>query len=132
MFGDMSGMVGADMLAPIGDEARCRSAAEGRTVFSAPSRINLPAERRSVSMVFQSYALWPHMTAFENVAYPLKCRGVRKQELRERVAAALTLVGIPDEQAQETRFAVEIPRAASLILTHSDEHVVEVLGICLR
>jgi iron(III) transport system ATP-binding protein len=71
----------------------------GRSVFSA-GRINLPAERRSVSMVFQSYALWPHMTAFDNVAYPLKCRGVSKRELRERVAGALALVGIPELSGQ--------------------------------
>ena len=53
------------------------------------------ANKRSVGMVFQSYAIWPHMTVEENVAYPLKLRGVSKSEIRERVSGALDLVGMP-------------------------------------
>jgi ABC-type Fe3+/spermidine/putrescine transport system ATPase subunit len=45
-------------------------------------------------MVFQSYALWPHMTVFENVAYPLKLRRVKRAAVRDKVRAALELVGL--------------------------------------
>jgi ABC-type Fe3+/spermidine/putrescine transport system ATPase subunit len=45
-------------------------------------------------MVFQSYAIWPHMTVFENVAFPLQLRGVRGAALRERVEGVLDLVGL--------------------------------------
>src|SRR4051794_14823120 len=47
-------------------------AVRGRTVFSSAKRVSLPPEQRQLSMVFQSYALWPHMTVFDNVAYPLR------------------------------------------------------------
>ncbi len=71
----------------------------GRTVYSSERKIEVPPERRELSMVFQSYALWPHMTAFDNVAYPLRHgRGkrIRKREITERVVHAFELVGIPE------------------------------------
>src|SRR5919202_5363482 len=46
----------------------------GRTVYSSSRRVHVPTERRGVSMVFQSYAIWPHMTVFDNVAYGLRVR----------------------------------------------------------
>jgi iron(III) transport system ATP-binding protein len=46
----------------------------GRTVFSSRRRLYVPPEKRGLGMVFQSYAIWPHMTVFENVAYPLILR----------------------------------------------------------
>ncbi len=45
-------------------------AVEGRTLFDTKMRVNVPVEQRSVGMVFQSYAIWPHMTVAENVAFP--------------------------------------------------------------
>jgi len=66
---------------------------DGRTVYSSEERIWVPPERRGVSMVFQSYALWPHMTVFANIAYPLRTRGTPKQQVRERVMTALEMVG---------------------------------------
>jgi ABC-type Fe3+/spermidine/putrescine transport system ATPase subunit len=51
-------------------------------------------EKRDMGMVFQSYALWPHMTVFENVSYPLKLRGVGRAEIRSKVAEVLGLVGL--------------------------------------
>jgi iron(III) transport system ATP-binding protein len=63
-----------------------------RIVYDGARGINMPAENRGLSMVFQSYAIWPHMTVFENVAYGLRVRRANATELREKVHAALALV----------------------------------------
>jgi ABC-type Fe3+/spermidine/putrescine transport system ATPase subunit len=67
-------------------------AIEGQTMYSAAERINVPAERRGVSMVFQSYAVWPHMTVFDNVAYGLRVRRQTSAEIKGNVDRALGLV----------------------------------------
>jgi ABC-type Fe3+/spermidine/putrescine transport system ATPase subunit len=67
---------------------------QGRLVSSASRRLHLPAEKRGLGMVFQSYAVWPHMTVFENVAYPLRLRRMGKREVKERVEQTLDLVGL--------------------------------------
>lgn len=54
----------------------------------------VPPEQRNIGMVFQSYAVWPHMTVFENVAYGLQLRKVQKSEVADRVGAMLNLVGL--------------------------------------
>jgi iron(III) transport system ATP-binding protein len=72
----------------------------GETVFSSERGVDLPPEKRRLAMIFQSYALWPHMTAYENVAYPLQSRRLRKAEVRERVERVFELVGIPELQRQ--------------------------------
>ncbi|HEY5348494.1 MAG TPA: ABC transporter ATP-binding protein [Candidatus Lustribacter sp.] len=64
------------------------------TVFDQARHIDVPIEERRVGMVFQSYAIWPHMTVFENVAFPLQIAGVAKAEARERVGEMLSLVGL--------------------------------------
>ena len=56
--------------------------------------LNVPPNKRNVGMVFQSYAIWPHMTVAENVAFPLKARRFPKNEIKERVLRALDLVGL--------------------------------------
>ena len=56
--------------------------------------LNLPPNKRNVGMVFQSYAIWPHMTVAENVAFPLKARRFPKNEITDRVLRALDLVGL--------------------------------------
>lgn len=66
----------------------------GDVVVSVSDRKFVQPEKRDLGMVFQSYALWPHMTVFENVAYPLKRRKVRRPEIAERVSEALRLVGL--------------------------------------
>jgi len=71
-----------------------------RGVASAPRRMFEPPHKRNLGMVFQSYAIWPHMTAFENVAYPLELRGVRRATIRQRVAAVLELVGLAGLEAR--------------------------------
>ena len=68
----------------------------GETMYSSDREVEVPPQGRRLSMIFQSYALWPHMTAFENVAYPLRSRKTRKTEIVERVHATLELVGIPE------------------------------------
>ncbi len=55
---------------------------------------HLPPEKRKVGIVFQSYALWPHMTVAANVGYPLRVAKVNADEYRRRVAAALETVGL--------------------------------------
>ena len=52
----------------------------------------VPPDHRNIGMVFQSYAIWPHMTVFENVAYPLRIRRKSAAEIREKVGRALQLV----------------------------------------
>src|SRR5215467_8988354 len=64
----------------------------GVTVYSAADGINVPAEKRGLSMLFQSYAIWPHMSVFDNVAYGLRVRRRSTQEIDEKVRAALALV----------------------------------------
>ncbi len=70
----------------------------GETVYSAAERRNVPAEKRGLSMVFQSYAIWPHMTVSENVAYGLNVRKLPRAEVEQNVRRVLDLV-------QMTRFA---------------------------
>jgi len=65
----------------------------GHVVFSSARRISVPPEHRGISMVFQSYALWPHLSVRDNVAYPLVNRKVPKSEIGPRVEQALKLVG---------------------------------------
>jgi ABC-type Fe3+/spermidine/putrescine transport system ATPase subunit len=65
-----------------------------RLVASVPRGTFVAPHKRNLGMVFQSYAIWPHMTVFENVAYPLELRGVRRGVVRERVARVLDLVGL--------------------------------------
>jgi iron(III) transport system ATP-binding protein len=66
----------------------------GKTVFNSASRIHVPTERRDIGMVFQSYALWPHMNVFQVVAYPLTDGRKRppKSTVEERVGNVLELV----------------------------------------
>ena len=63
-------------------------------IFDKARRINVPSERRNLGMVFQSYAIWPHMTVAQNVAYPLKMRSLKSEEITRRVTAALDQVGL--------------------------------------
>lgn len=75
----------------------------GQLNFDAAQGLEVPPERRRLSMIFQSYALWPHMTAFQNIAYPLESqRGTRppKAEVRDRVRGVLEMVGIPELEGQ--------------------------------
>ncbi len=65
-----------------------------RALYDAASGVDLPAEQRGLGLVFQSYALWPHRTVFDNVAYGLKLRNVAGIERKKRVEAALSHIGL--------------------------------------
>ena len=64
----------------------------GETVFSKAKGTYVPPEKRGLGMVFQTYAIWPHMNVFDNVAYPLQVRGMAREAVRERVARTLAFV----------------------------------------
>ena len=68
----------------------------GRVVSDPKQGVFVPPEERGVGMVFQSYAVWPHMTVFANVAYPLKIKKVDKKEMNRRVGDVLSLVKMPE------------------------------------
>ena len=71
---------------------------DGRVVYDATAGICVPTHERPIGVVFQSYAIWPHMTVFENVAYPLRVQRprLRESEIRDRVMNVLSLVGMQD------------------------------------
>src|SRR5689334_24932995 len=83
-------------------------AVAGRVLFSSERKVRVPANERGLGMVFQSYAIWPHMNVYKNVAFPLevlprKQRPARKQ-LRERVERSLAVVKLDhlaDRQATD-------------------------------
>ena len=56
----------------------------------------VPPEKRKLGMVFQSYAIWPHMSVFENIAFPLKVRRLPSDQIRKQVEEVLTMVGLPE------------------------------------
>jgi iron(III) transport system ATP-binding protein len=66
----------------------------GTVAYDGATRINLMPEARQLGIVFQSYAVWPHMSVAENVGFPLKVRGVAKAEQRRRVSKILDIVGL--------------------------------------
>ncbi|MDR7402318.1 MAG: ABC transporter ATP-binding protein [Armatimonadota bacterium] len=67
----------------------------GRVYIGEEDVTPLPAASRGVTLVFQAYALFPHLTVFENVAYGLRVRRLPESEIRRRVAEAMALVGLP-------------------------------------
>ena len=68
-------------------------------------KTHIAPERRDINMVFQSYAIWPHMTVFNNVAYGLRIRSFSRNEIRERVMTTLEMVGLAD---YAERFGTEL------------------------
>ncbi|HPA21332.1 MAG TPA: ABC transporter ATP-binding protein [Verrucomicrobiae bacterium] len=64
----------------------------GRVLFGGRPMEGVPPHKRNTAMVFQNYAVWPHMTVFENVAYGLRVRGIPEVALRKRVAGAIERV----------------------------------------
>jgi iron(III) transport system ATP-binding protein len=69
-----------------------RIAVGDETFFDAGRRLSVAAERRNLGMVFQSYAVWPHMKVYDNLAFPLRVRKLKKNAIRDRVHEVLHLV----------------------------------------
>jgi ABC-type Fe3+/spermidine/putrescine transport system ATPase subunit len=65
-----------------------------RPVVLTHRRVFVPPEQRGLGMVFQSYAIWPHLTVEENIAFSLKGRGLRRAQIKERVENIINLVGL--------------------------------------
>jgi iron(III) transport system ATP-binding protein len=82
----------AGFVKPDGGAIRCGAA----TFLDAAAKLDVPAERRNLGMVFQSYAIWPHMTVAENVAFPLEIRKAGKRVRQAKVAEVLELVELTD------------------------------------
>ena len=66
----------------------------GSMLFDSAAGIDMPVEKRNLGLVFQSYALWPHRTVFENVAYGLRLRNITAAEIDQRVTQALNNLGL--------------------------------------
>ncbi|MDY0392164.1 MAG: ABC transporter ATP-binding protein [Candidatus Bipolaricaulis sp.] len=77
----------------------------GQRVFSAQERALVPPQKRNVGMVFQSYALWPHMTVFENVAFGLRVQRKPRSLIRSEVGTALTYMQL---EGLERRYPHEL------------------------
>jgi len=74
--------------------SRGRISIGSSVLFDGSAGIDLPVEKRNLGLVFQSYALWPHRTVFENVAYGLRLRGTAAGEVEQRVTEALSNLGL--------------------------------------
>lgn len=90
----------------------------GKAVLDDKADLRLPPEERNIGLVFQSYALWPHRTVFENVAYGLRLRKTAEGEIKSRVAAILEKLGLghlaeryPDQLSGGQQQRVAICRA---------------------
>src|SRR5712692_9826045 len=68
----------------------------GQIYFNDDPVTHLPANHRDIAMVFQSYALYPHMSVFDNIGFALKMMHVPRDEIRRRVESAATMLGITD------------------------------------
>jgi len=71
---------------------------KGEVLIGGRDMTGVPAYKRDVGMVFQNYALWPHMTVAQNVAFGLEERRASREKIRERVKASLELVGLTGDE----------------------------------
>jgi iron(III) transport system ATP-binding protein len=99
----------------------------GRPMFDAARGIRLPANRRDLSMVFQSYAIWPHMSVGENVGFPIETEALSRADRTDRIQRALDLVGLGEHldrpasllsggQQQRVALARALVRGSNLLL----------------
>ena len=69
-------------------------------IFDSRQKINISPQKRGMGMVFQSYAVWPHMTVYENIAFPLRIRKMSNKEINERVMRAMNMDRIARQRAE--------------------------------
>jgi len=99
-FFSLLGPSGCGKTTTLRSVAGLESAQEGRitmedvVVFDSGAGIDLPANKRPIGMVFQSYAVWPHMTLAQNIGYPLKVKGMNSASVAKRVNAVLEMLGM--------------------------------------
>ncbi|MCF3593060.1 ABC transporter ATP-binding protein [Rhodobacteraceae bacterium LMO-12] len=72
------------------------SPSSGRVLIDGKDMTFVPPNQRNIGMVFQNYALMPHMTIFENIAFPLEIRGMSKEKIRKRVGEVLDIIQLPE------------------------------------
>src|ERR1700730_8710010 len=84
-------------------------AVDDRRLFDAKARINVPVEERAIGMVFQSYAIWPHMTVAQNVAFPLTvAKGTKRSRRAEIDAAVRRALAVVDLDGFQERSATRL------------------------
>jgi iron(III) transport system ATP-binding protein len=77
----------------------------GKVIYSSEKKIFIPPHKRDIGMVFQSYAIWPHMKVFDNVAYPLKIKRMPRAEINRKTLESINTVGL---QGLEDRLASQL------------------------
>ena len=94
------------MIAGFTDPTHGKIEIDGNVLYDSARHMHpVPPEKRDIGMVFQTYAVWPHMNVFHNVSYPLKLRRIPKKELRARTMEVLSLVHL---DGYEKRMAFEM------------------------
>src|SRR4051795_1697138 len=68
----------------------------GQAIYSSARGVFIPPNRRGLGMVFQSYAIWPHMSVFENAAFPLRVGKKKRKDIAERVTRVLNVVALDE------------------------------------
>ena len=70
---------------------------DGKPVFDSSKGINIPPNKRDIGFLFQNYALWPHMTVYENIAFPMRVVGTPSRKIRLKVEKLMQLLHLPAE-----------------------------------
>jgi iron(III) transport system ATP-binding protein len=95
-----SGCGKTTMLRALGGFLRLDS---GRILFGNADVTELPPQDRGTALVFQNYALWPHMSVYDNIAYGLKIKKIPKKEIEERVRKIVDLAGLSEDMLEKNR-----------------------------
>src|SRR3989442_5877051 len=95
-FVTLLGPSGSGKTTTLGMVAGFTDVTSGQILLGGQPIEELPPYRRNIGMVFQSYTLFPHMTVFDNVAFPLKRRGVSRSEIKQKVGRVLDLIQLGD------------------------------------
>lgn len=102
-FVTLLGPSGSGKTTTLGMVAGFTDVTSGQILLGGQPIEELPPYRRNIGMVFQSYTLFPHMTVFDNVAFPLKRRGVSRSEIKQKVGRVLDLIQLGDKSGRYPR-----------------------------